>query len=215
MDLQAAVAAVQASPYFNGPLTFSYEPGSGPLVVVTGRNASGKSVLRKFLTGVYGDKGVLFMDTSMQDRCSASGLKRAMMYGSEEDESTGYLSVRSVLKALQTSQGNERDHVLFLDEPDLGLSEEAAAGIGRRLADYSNSPGPKCLGVYVVTHSRPLVRQLVWGTAPHHFRLGDDSLLRDWLDRDVVPADLDALLKEGKETWARMRAARRKRQSPT
>jgi hypothetical protein len=59
---------------------------------------------------------------------------------------------------------------------------------------------PRLLALYIITHSRWLVRPLLYHS-PTHWRLGDDVSLQDWCNRAVVPTDLDELVKVSRERW--------------
>lgn len=80
----------------------------------------------------------------------------------------------------------------MLDEPEIGCSEETQAAIGLKVASTIDSMS-NLHGMYIVTHSRLLVKHLCQTVKPTHWRLGDDGLSLDqWVCRDVTPIDLDA-----------------------
>jgi hypothetical protein len=84
---------------------------------------------------------VEFMGISMEGRRGISGSPwMCMVYGSEDYESTGCNSVGTVLTGITTCYGRESPHVIFWDEPDLGLSDSWAAGVGQKLAELGAKP---------------------------------------------------------------------------
>jgi len=213
VSLSDLMSEVRSRRVFDTALNLKVYDGESRLAVITGPNCSGKSVFRKVLHGVCNDRSILYVNTSLEDRCNSSGLKRIMMYGTETDESTGYNSAKGFLKALQSSQSYERQHVLFFDEPDVGLADEYCAAMGHRLAQFVTSTPEQCLGVFLVTHNRHLVRPLL-PLRPYHAALGTQPLtLEQWAAREIVPGDLDSLLVGGRETWHKVQEVINKRKA--
>ena len=189
--------------WFKSPSPFrcAVEKAHPKLCVITGPNTSGKSLLRKVIHNRYHERKMEYMAVSQEQRCSSTGIQRLMVYGTETDESTGYNSIKMLLKAIQTGQAREKSFAIMLDEPEIGCSDETQAGIGLRIASQIDTM-PNLHGMYIVTHSRQLVKYLLQTVKPTHWRLGEDGLsLEQWANRDVAPTDLDALLAEGKEKW--------------
>lgn len=212
--------------YFSGedsPFQVSFEPGSdnARLLVVTGDNIGGKSFLLSAL-GEYARKylDTPYIETSMRMRTSA-GLHRAFMYGSDQDQSTGMTSVKSVMGAMRTCEQRTEAHYLLLDEPDTGLSEGYQRALGEKLGRFANNLPAQTHGMVVTSHSRPLVRELVacsqaGGLSPHRLRMGDDLRpTRQWLDEGSAYRsleDLERLMGMGRERMGQVnRAIRRVR----
>ena len=177
----------------DSPLTHKFTLSNEKLVVVTGGNASGKSLFRKILAAHYKDRNLIHVS---QEGRTKSGIQRAFMYGSEEDDSTGYNSVKTLLKAIQSAQDGRH---LLIDEPDIGASDEVQAGMGLKIFESLEN----LKFVIVITHSRELVAELL-PARPSHLRLGDQMELIDWIDRKIVPADLEKLVSDGKEMWRKV-----------
>jgi len=171
-------------------------PGTGPLVVVVGDNAGGKSFLRRIAHGMCQRNKVEFMDISMEGRRSISAAPwLVFVYGDEQCHSTGELSSKTILTGIKTCEGRTEPHVIFWDEPDLGLSEAWAAGAGQSIREYVERTNKHTLAAFVVTHSRPLVQELL-PLKPHYLHLGSDTApatLRDWTKRTVRPRKLSRL----------------------
>ncbi len=153
-------------------------------------NASGKSFFGKLL-GQYVRKEhkIEVMNVGMAFR-TESGVARCFVFGDESDSSTGMLSYKAVQGGIRTCRGRENDHVLFLDEPDIGLSEEFQGALGRVIAEFASDIPDKTKLFGVVTHSRRLIRHLL-PIKPHHVRLGDEMKLADVVD--FTPAEVKGL----------------------
>lgn len=212
--MREIVEAVIAGKWFTGdlaPFKCQITWGHPKLVIITGPNAAGKSVLRKIIHNQVADRKMTYFNYSQEGKAQSHGLQRLMIYGTETDESTGYNSVKSFTKCLQSIKAAERPCFAMIDEPEIGCSEEVQAGIGLRLAqetpDMDNTM-PNVGGIFVVTHSRQLIKHALPAN-PTHWRLSDDGMtFRQFVEREIVPADLDELLALGKETWHKVRACK-------
>lgn len=174
--------------------------GSPKLCVITGNNTSGKSVLRKILHLHHDKQKVEYIHLSQSGRSHSSGLFRVAVYGSEEDESTGYNSSQLVTKAIKNGQQREKPFSLMFDEPEIGCSEELALSLGMYLADKIETM-PHLAGMFVVTHSRQIVKALL-PLNPTHFRMGGDQItLEQWMNREISPISIEELQNLGIERW--------------
>ena len=161
------VRDIAASRWFQDPSPFRccVQPGHRRLCVITGPNASGKSLVRKILAARYQQSDVEYIHTSQEKRSSSSGIQRVFIYGDEAEDSTGFNSVKMVLTAIRTGQGREKPFGLMLDEPEIGCSEETAAAIGIRVARDLETM-THLHGLYVITHSRALVMRVSCRSSP-------------------------------------------------
>jgi hypothetical protein len=172
------------------------EPGAHPrLLVVSGSNAGGKSLFCRYLDQTLAKGGCEVMRVGMGKR-TESGMVRAMMFGDEGSESTGNVSVNVVMTGVSTARGRTSDHVLILDEPDVGLSEGYQAALGEFLAAFAADLPERTLGLVVVSHARSLVAPLLAAGASS-VRVGDDLRpVAEWLregDPRRTVAELEAL----------------------
>ena len=186
------------------------------LVVVTGENATGKSLFVRVAAAILQQEDVLPVSVSIRERTGAGshemgGLRQAMMFGDEMEQSTGATSVSVAQRAfgnLDRPQGS----LLIVDEPELGLSEAYARALGEYIGGEIGTVPKKCIGVMVVTHSRPLVRGLVdgFGKVPTHVAVSAEhpaqAGLKQWLD-EVEHHSIDELLAlrdVGHDRWLRV-----------
>lgn len=171
------------------PFAVHVAPGAPKLVVVTGENASGKSLLFRVLTAKVNMAGALPVTLSIRER-SGSGtgemarFRQSMVFGDETDQSTGAASVRAVTAAFQNLD-REQGSVLGLDEPELGLSDGYARALGEYIGEQARTLPRTCSGAVVVTHSRSLVDGLVraYGKRPTFVSTGVDAprTIADWV----------------------------------
>lgn len=190
--------------YFEGEdgkppvLPYHWVKGRGNFVVVAGENASGKSFLRKLVT-VFGQKQKTeVMPVSMAGR-TESGIVRAFVYGSEAWHSTGENSANTVLAGIRTCRSRDNDHVIFFDEPDIGLSDSWAAGMGQTMSDFAATLPEKTLAAFLVTHNRALLSEFLRGYAePHYVCFGKKPAptLQAWIDRPIKAKPIEKLGEE-------------------
>jgi hypothetical protein len=188
------------------------QPANPKLCIVTGKNVSGKSLLRKVLHNCHHDANVEYIHLSQSARCGNGGLgaMRSMVYGSEIDDSTGYNSTSVVTTALKTGASRDKPFSLMLDEPEIGCSEELSAALGVRIVrDFDTLTN--LVGMIIVTHSRQLVKHLL-PLNPTHLRMANDGMtLEQWVNREIVPvASLEDLKDEGHKKWGEIEKIIRK-----
>lgn len=178
------------------------DEGKSKLVIVSGDNASGKSLIRRVVHSKLHKKKIELIHTSQQGR-TTEGLHRAFIYGAEDWESTGAISANTLQKSLKTSRSRGEQHCLFWDEPDIGLSDNYAAGLGVAIRDFISDPPALLQMAFLVTHSKALVKQLM-SLNPWNLRLGGCPSLQDWLDAEIVPANLDELYQKSHDRFRRI-----------
>jgi hypothetical protein len=195
-------------------------PGAkkNPLVVVVGDNAGGKSFFRRVVSVVAGHatKDTEFIHLSMEGRMQSVAW-RSFIYGDEQYHCTGENSGGTVLTGIRTCLDRESRHVIFWDEPDLGLSDSWAAGMGQTLAQFSKDATKHTLAAFVVTHSKALVGQLL-GTQPTYLHVGKapekaPQTLQEWLDAPVAPRDLAQLKEESRKRYRKIQKIMNRRKA--
>lgn len=168
--------------------------GDPRLTVITGDNASGKSLLFRVIAAYAQQDKVLPVTVSIRERTGSglsdiSGMRRMFMFGDEESSSTGATSVRVVQTGFRSAKKEGGRAILMLDEPELGLSESYARVLGEYIGHVVRKPfgddvmDETCGGVVVVSHSRPLVQGLIEGlrASPTFINMGGAQDLNDWL----------------------------------
>ena len=182
----------------DAPFAAHFTEGNSRVAVVVGGNATGKSLYVRVLSSRASNKEVLPISISIRERTGAgtsdmAGMRRMMMFGDESEQSTGATSVETVRRGFSNlaEHAKERQALLILDEPEMGLSEDYAAAMGQWLAWQARDLAtPNEMGVVVVTHSRALVRSLVSTLAvvlqsPHFVNMDGPEEICEWLDNPV------------------------------
>ncbi len=199
-----------------GACPVSFEPGQhgSKVLLISGDNAGGKSLVCKYVeSSMHRDADehklrIEFMRIGMQLR-SSGGMQRAFIFGDEGSESTGQITVHSILGAIRTSKGRTSAHMVCLDEPDIGLSEGYQAAVGETLHAYAADLPKHSVGLIVVTHSRPIASRLMT-LAPHAMRVGDDLRpTASWIQDGPLPRSVEDLESLGQRATERFRAITR------
>ncbi len=181
-----------------------------PLAVIVGENATGKSLFRRAVGAYCRNKAdkrdIELIGLSMEGRAGGfMGAMRGFVYGDEHTSSTGANSAMTVSTAIRTAQGRETPHMVFWDEPDTGLSDRYAAGVGKAIADFVSALPTKTEAVFVVTHRKVLLQQLV-EVDPHVLLFGKNApaSLMEYLTAPVLPAPLEQLSKDSHELFLKV-----------
>ena len=213
--LTAARRVTKTIPFApDGPFDMDIAPGAEKFMVVTGQNASGKSLFVKLLGAqtMQAKNAPTVVSVSIRER-TGGGFRAAFMFGDEAEQSTGATSVGTVVNAFEHNTDRPEGSVLVLDEPELGLSEGYSIAMGTYIGQKVAALSGACSGVILVTHSRPLVQAAVdaYGATPTHVALGQRAGLSSWLT-SVEQRTVDELLglrEVGLERWRwTMRAVR-------
>lgn len=172
------------------------------IAIVTGPNASGKSIVRRLFSYKCEQANIAKMHFSQQAR-STSGFQRAFVYGGSEDEdATGQISCNAIVAAFRNMRKWEQEHVAIYDEPELGLSEEVQLGVAEFMRDQFQDWPPKCLGFIVMTHSRYIVRALKDLPETAFVNLGGQYNTADeWLARPIVAIAPSTVIESGRSNW--------------
>ena len=170
------------------------------LCVITGSNASGKSLIRKILTSHLKRAGIELIHLSIEKRCG-HGIEKALIYGNEDEDSTGFNSANLIIKAFNTGNGRTNPFFLLFDEPEIGCGEELQLLIGERIADQYDKM-PNCLGIFVMTHSRVITKELLKHN-PSHWNMSEEAGLEKWTNRKLQKPNytLEDLIDTGHERW--------------
>lgn len=190
-SMMSELSYLKTSEDESGPVQATFDPGHERFVLITGENATGKSFLRKLYHSVMKKEKIEVIHLSQQGR-SSSGIVHGMVYGDESCNSTGYLTSRLITTGISTCRKRETPHYIIWDEPDIGLSEGYAGGVGIKIREFIENIPELTKGVVVISHNKALVRQLL-PVKPSHLRLGGCPDLTTWLSTLSEPIDIESL----------------------
>lgn len=186
------------------PVTFSLTGSS--LIVVTGENATGKSFFRRFLSAALRkcEPAISPVHLSQQGRCEG-GFVSAAIYGGETDESTGANSAHVITTAFRHAVARDSKHAFIFDEPDIGLSDNYAAGAGLEIREFTEAKPDLTFFTLVMSHNRALIGELLPANPSHiHFGSYEPLSLQQWMERKPVPTRLAGLRELSGETHSRL-----------
>ena len=168
-----------------------YVPGRVErLLVITGDNASGKSVMASVVGAAFRDRAmrggkqkVEVVPVTMRARTDDGGA-RLFLFSGDGYFATGAVSVGAAVKGLDRL-GDHPGSLVVLDEPEVGLAPGYAYAMGSLIADRVGSLPAGDGGVVLVSHSRELVRGVVEGLGeagePSFIHLGAPTTITEWI----------------------------------
>lgn len=176
------------------PFKAHIEEGLKQLVVVAGDNGSGKSYFVEWMRG-WGRGHHDLQESiciSIRVRTGAglgdvSGMRKSMVFGQEDVQSTGETSVAVALRAMHNMATREESGyrcLMILDEPEIGLSASYSRAFGELIAEKLSAIACKSTSLVVVTHSRTFVTGLMdrLGAKPSFVFMGEQQqTLEQWL----------------------------------
>jgi predicted ATPase len=172
-------------------------PMDGSISVLTGKNGTGKSLIRKQLSfRSRKANGQPVVHASMELRTgmhSHLGGLGALLRDTDWS-ATSYSTIHTIKMAMKSVRGG----YLCLDEIEIGLGEETIRGLVKWLNINLRNAVKESLGCLVITHSRFVVRNLKFD---HWFNLDGYATPKEWLGRKIVPTDLEKLNKDSLELF--------------
>ena len=182
------------------------------VTILTGGNATGKSVIRKVMNARVADK--LGIDGDKVVHKTAALSMQLRVSGSESLMGTGLDHISGGLPWMATSthtwwliDGLLKSHIdkkvdddddkrfIIIDELEIGLSDEVTAGVCLEINERLRNNMDNCLGVLVITHSKTVVKYL-----DHDNFINIEGLTEEeWLNREITPVKPEVLKKWGDE----------------
>jgi len=168
-------------------------PLDGSVSILTGKNGSGKSLIRSQLNGRTRKEhdGKCVVHTSMALRTGTHSHMGAIacMVRDSDWNPTSFETVKHIQTAINSLRGN----YLCLDEIEIGCAKETIMGIVAWLNKNLRKGIKDSLGCLVITHSEFVVQNL---RHDHFFNLDGFETGPEWLEREVKPTDLEVLEKD-------------------
>jgi ABC-type dipeptide/oligopeptide/nickel transport system ATPase component len=175
----------------------------GKVTVLTGKNGSGKSLVRKLLAyyiaeklGKEDPKG-LVNGVSMQSRTQKKYEFSALSSLGIDDPAnpTGLETIDNNILPLFKSLENEGSRFLVIDEPEIGAGEELVAAIVNILNDLISTTNHN--GVLIITHNRYVVNNLKVDLFINMEGMSKD----EWLNRPIIPTNIQEFKDESLALW--------------
>ena len=174
--------------------TFHAIPLDGSVSMLTGSNGSGKSLIRQQLTFRAKKVGKIVAHASMSLRTqNHGGGIDAFLHDTDWDPT----SVNTI-SFIQTASRSIHGGYLVLDEIEVGCAEETLMGMVAWLNENLREALKDTLGCMVITHSRYVVEHLDFD---HWFNLDGFKTPEEWMNREIVPVDLEKLRKDSHDLF--------------
>ena len=174
---------------------YSKIPMDGSISMLTGSNGSGKSLIRQQLN--FRDEveklGKRVVHISMSLRTQDHGVCNIFTRDTDWDPT----SVNTI-NFLNCASNAINGSYLVLDEIEVGCSEETIMGVVSWVNEHLRERIKGTLGCLVITHSPYVVRSLKFD---HWFNLDGYKTPKAWMDRKIVPMDLEKLRKDSNELF--------------
>lgn len=163
------------------------------VTILTGKNGSGKSLLRKLLARSIAEKtgkkdlSHLVASISMESRSQCKHDFGAFQsLGIDDPENpTGAESIHNINMIFKTVKEDSPRYIV-IDEPEIGMGEELVAGLVGKLNSMFDPFPKQALGIMVVTHNRYLVKNL----ENAEFVNLEGLTKEEWLNRIIIPTNI-------------------------
>lgn len=174
------------------------------ITILTGGNGRGKSLIRKQMPFVV-QKLFNLDDNTMRHSVKAVSMQTRTESRSDfgafssimHDWPTTPTSVATFHLIENVLKYTDNNYIV-LDEIEIGMSAESISGISEFLNKrFKEMDSQKCYGVLIITHS-----DLVVKTLKHDAFLNIEGLTEEqWLSREIIPTNFEALEKESTELF--------------
>ena len=174
------------------------------VTVLTGKNGSGKSLVRKLIgiylsekLGIEKNKEHIVASTSLQQRTETRADFGAFCSVMHDDPTTptGLETIRKI-KALLKTLSEDSKRFFVIDEPEIGMGEELVAGLVEFLNSKFSTIPEFCYGVLIITHNRYIVENV-----KSDFLNLEDMSKDEWLNRKIVPTNLEEFEEDSRELF--------------
>lgn len=170
-------------------------PLDGSISVLTGRNGSGKSLIRQqlnFRTKAKNGKPVVHCSMELRTKLHDGGM--GIFFRDIEWQPTSM----NTLHFIECASNSVREGFLVLDEIEVGCGEETVVAIVDWLNENLRKRIEGSLGCLVITHSRQVVKNLNFD---HWFNLDGYDTATEWMKRKIVPVDLEQFKADSMELF--------------
>lgn len=171
--------------HINSLVDICYSIDETKVTILTGFNATGKSLIRKLLKSTFSEKlndnKIIIPHSSQELRTSNVASLGAL---SSMANDVDWLSTSQQSISLIKRMINYDNFYVVIDEPEIGCSEELQLGI----ADYFNKNFDReKKGCLIITHSKIIVKNIDSDVFINIEKLTKD----EWLNREIEMVNLD------------------------
>ncbi len=172
------------------------------VTVLTGKNGSGKSLLRKLVSGYLSIKlgtnpektvASISMESRTQQKHEFSALK-SMGIDNPENPTSG--ETLNNFNMILSCISKDHPRYIVIDEPEIGMGEEMVCAVADMFNEKFKVLPEGCLGVMIITHNRHLVK-----TINGEFLNMEGMDRESWLNRKIIPVDLTTFEDESLNLW--------------
>lgn len=173
------------------------------VTVLTGKNGSGKSLVRKLISGYLSDKlgtdvnktvASVSMESRSQPKHDFGALKSVAI--DDPETPTGASSINNVDMLVSNACKKDSPRYIVIDEPEIGMGEELVMALCNKINKMFNPLPEGCLGVLIITHNRYLVNNI-----QGEFRNIEGMDKDAWLTREIIPTDIEEFEKDALGLW--------------
>ena len=163
------------------------------ITILTGGNGKGKSLIRKLIhfyienkLGIKDQKKRCVVQVSMQLRTESRPEWGALSSMAHDWPTTPTsLSTISLIKGMFSQSAGK---YIVIDEPEIGMSAEMQLALCKKINETLPTL-EDIKGVLIITHSQFIIKNL-----KHDEFVNIEGMTEDeWLNREIVPADIDEL----------------------
>lgn len=151
------------------------------ITILTGKNASGKSLIRKLLSTQISKalkKEKVFIPHASQEVRTNSNPESIV------HDLDWLATSHNTIHTINMVFNSDNPDFIVIDEPEIGLGEELQLGLAHHLNELIASL--KC-GVLIITHSRHIVNNL-----KHDGFINLENMTEtEWLNREITPINVE------------------------
>lgn len=192
---------------YNAQIQLIKDAGStvklGKLTVLTGKNGSGKSLLRKLMGALIAkqtgtDPSHTVASVSMESRTQRKFDFSALNSLGIDDPTnpTSGETLYNIESLVKAGSSESKPRYIVIDEPEIGMGEEMVAALAIRLNEMFKKIPKSLFGVMIITHNRHLVKNL-----KGEFINLEGMTKKEWLNRKIIPTDIEQFKEDSLELY--------------
>ncbi len=165
-------------------------PLDSSIKLLTGKNGSGKSLIRnQLINRVSKECSGKLIHTSQELRTTSNPSLGALsgIFHDNPLLPTSLTTIYHIENACNTAK--DGDNMLVIDEPEIGCGEETVLALCKWLNEDIFKNKIKA-GILIITHNRYLIKNLKYN---HFYNLDGYKTKKEWIERKIKPTNLKKL----------------------